>query len=82
MKKMLTWLFSNKELTLYVGGTILVIFLWGYYLPKQDCIANISIYSDDYLYPYGGSHDNKDAAKRFKTRNEALDYCMAQRWDF
>lgn len=62
----------------------LMIVLVGYYFPKQHCLINISAYGDSYLYPYNDSSDyeKRDVAKRFKTRNDALDFCMAQRWNF
>jgi hypothetical protein len=77
---MKTWVLNNKKLIFWVISIGLVIFLIGHYLPKQDCIAKISTYGDNYLYPYDGTSDKRDSAKRFKTRNDALDYCMAQRW--
>jgi len=81
---MKTWLLKNKELTFWITGISIVVFLWSYYLPKQDCLANISTYGDKYLYPYDeyDRYEENSVVKRFKTRNDALDYCMAQRWDF
>lgn len=80
------WILKNKKPTFCIAGIGLVIFLFGYYLPKQDCVGNISLLGTSYLFPYDEYDDSPYAdngdIKRFKTRDDALDYCMAQRWDF
>jgi hypothetical protein len=45
-------------------------------MPKQDCLNRIALYNTD-TYKLG-----KDSVKDFKTRDDALDYCMAWSWYF
>jgi hypothetical protein len=62
-------------LTVLIGA--LIIWFFAHFEPKQECIKNITL-SGTSVYTY----TNKDIKERFKSRNDALDYCMAQRWDF
>lgn len=57
-------------------AVVLLIIVWLilYYFPRQECISNITLnnYNDTYEY----------RTSDFKSRNDALDYCMSKRWNF
>jgi len=80
---MKTWILKNKEITFWVAGIgIAAIFLFGYYLPKQDCISKIRLsVGTGYIYQNDDSLIKQDI-KYFNTGKDAFSYCMAQRWDF
>lgn len=71
---MKTWILNHKNISILAVLIFLFAWFFGYYMPKQDCLLNISIDRGDYAF----NHEDEG----FKTRNDALDYCMARRWDF
>ena len=71
---MKTWIFNHKKISTLAVLILSFVWFFGYYMPKQACLQNISIDRGDYAIDHG--------VEGFKTRNDALDYCMAQRWDF
>ncbi len=72
---MKTWVLNHKKISILVVLVLLSAWFFGYFMPKQDCLDKITLVGDQYKTSYS-SFD------RFKTRNDALDYCMAQRWNF
>jgi len=60
-------------LTLVIG--MLALWFFTYFEPRQECIKNITLSVTNYTYT------DKGVEERFKTRNDALDYCMAKRLD-
>lgn len=60
-------------LTIIIGT--LILWFFAHFVPKQDCIKNITLKSTN-VYTYS----SEDSKENFKSRNDALDYCMAQRW--
>jgi hypothetical protein len=68
---------TQKTVILTVGIGVLAIWFFAHFEPKQECIKDITL-SGTSVYTYA----DKDIKEKFKSRNDALDYCMAQRWDF
>ena len=60
-------------LTLTIG--MLAVWFFAYLEPRQECLKNITL-SGTSVYTY----TDKGIKERFKTRNDALDYCLAQHW--
>jgi predicted membrane protein len=67
----------QKTVILSVVIGALVIWFFAYFEPRQECLKNITL-SGTSVYTY----TDKNIKERFKSRDDALDYCMAQRWDF
>ena len=58
----------KKLIVLFI---IVCAWLYFVYVPKQNCIAHISLDGgSSYYYKEGGIEEG------FKTRNDAIDYCM------
>ncbi len=68
---------TQKTVILSVVIGALVIWFFAYFEPRQECLKNITL-SGTSVYTY----TDKNIKERFKSRDDALDYCMAQRWDF
>jgi len=68
---------TQKTVILTVVIGLVAVWVFTYFVPEQECIRNITL-SGTSVYNYA----DKDFKERFKTRNGALDYCMAQRWSF
>lgn len=66
--------FIRQNKIYFIIGTLIIVWLLFSFLPKQKCLNDISMRGDNYYI------DGQN--EKFKTRNDALDYCMAQRWDF
>lgn len=73
---MKTWVLNHKKISILVALILLSAWFLGHFIPRQSCIARITLDSSD-IYMIGTNDDDL-----FKTRNDALDYCMAQRWYF
>lgn len=66
---------TQKTVILTVIIGVIAIWFFAHFAPKQECLKNITLGgSSVYLYT------SKDTINKFKSRNDALDYCMAQRW--
>ena len=64
---------KNKKKTFLILFAIFIAWIFLFYIPKQKCISQITLGTSNYYYkPDGGLYDEKG----FKTRNDALDYCM------
>jgi hypothetical protein len=66
--------FIRQNKIYFIIGTLIIVWLLFSFLPKQKCLNDIYMRGDNYYI------DGQN--EKFKTRNDALDYCMAQRWDF
>lgn len=75
---MKTWMLNHKKITILIVLILSSVWFLGYFMPKQNCLLDVSFSSasNEYRLNFGSK------SKYFKTRNDALDYCMAQRWDF
>lgn len=71
---MKTWVLNHKKISTLVVFILLSTWFFWFFIPKQSCLMHISSDSSYYIYDYDDAY--------FDTRNDALDYCMAQRWDF
>lgn len=68
---------TQKTVILSIVIGVLAVWFVAYFQPKQECLKKITL-SGTSVYTYA----DKDVKERFKSRDDALDYCMAQRWDF
>jgi len=73
---MKTWVLNHKKISTFIVFALLSTWFLGHFMPNQNCLATIKLYTSD-TYMIGTNNDDL-----FKTRNDALDYCMAQRWYF
>ncbi len=72
---MKTWVLNHRKISTIVVLIFLLTWFLGYFIPKQNCLRNISLDGDVYTFD-----PNYSKSKDFKTRNDALDHCMAQRF--
>lgn len=72
---MKTWVLSHKKISTLVVLVFILAWFLGYFIPKQNCLGSISLDGDVYAFD-----PNYSKSKDFKTRNDALDYCMSQRF--
>ncbi len=54
---------------------LFIIWIFIFHIPRQKCISQISLDGSTYLYE---PDDAFKEDKSFKTRNDALDYCIAK----
>jgi predicted membrane protein len=64
---------TQKTVILSVVIAVLAMWFFAYFQPKQECITDITLSSNSTY-----THNSEGVKKKFKSRDDALDYCMAQ----
>lgn len=64
---------NQKTVILTICIAAIGIWFFAHYEPRQECIKNITLSGSVYKY------ENKDFNENFKSRNDAIDYCMAHK---
>lgn len=71
----------NKKKIIFTVTVFIFIGFWlfAFFIPRQNCLQKIVLAGDSYMYEKYSYHGDNE---KFKTRNDALDYCMSQRLNF